>query len=77
MVIATLQARCPVSAEAISAGLQSVELSGRCQVVPGPVQQVLDVAHNLESARQLAGSCKIIRSAVKPGWCWVCLMTRM
>lgn len=54
MVIATLQARCPVPAEAISAGLQSVELSGRCQLVPGPVQQVLDVAHNLESARQLA-----------------------
>ena len=55
MVIDALQARCPVPDEAIASGLRSVALSGRCQVVAGPVQRVLDVAHNQESARQLAG----------------------
>lgn len=55
MVIDALQARCPVPDQAIASGLRSVALSGRCQVVAGPVQRVLDVAHNQESARQLAG----------------------
>jgi len=70
MVIELLQARCPVPAAAISAGLQSVELSGRCQVVPGPVQRVLDVAHNLDSARQLA---RFLRDNPVPGETWLVL----
>ena len=55
MVIESLQAVCPVSRQAIVDGLRAVTLPGRCQVIPGRVAQVLDVAHNLESARQLAG----------------------
>jgi len=70
MVIESLQTRCPVPVAAISAGLQSVELNGRCQVVAGSVQQVLDVAHNLESARQLA---RFLRDNPLPGETWLVL----
>ena len=39
---------------ALAAGLQGVSLPGRCQLIPGRIQRVLDVAHNRASARQLA-----------------------
>jgi dihydrofolate synthase/folylpolyglutamate synthase len=54
-VIDGLQAGYPVSPRAIADGLRAVILAGRCQVLPGRVEQVLDVAHNRESAVQLAG----------------------
>jgi len=41
-------------AQFIAAGLRSVELSGRFQIVPGPVEWILDVAHNEPAARVLA-----------------------
>jgi dihydrofolate synthase/folylpolyglutamate synthase len=41
-------------ATAIQQGLQAVSLAGRFQVLPGLPQQVLDVAHNAQSAAALA-----------------------
>jgi dihydrofolate synthase/folylpolyglutamate synthase len=41
------------SREAVIAGLQQVELTGRYQVIDGPVEWVFDVAHNEGSARVL------------------------
>ncbi|MCL2160651.1 MAG: bifunctional tetrahydrofolate synthase/dihydrofolate synthase [Betaproteobacteria bacterium] len=49
-----LQARIPVSMQAIRQGLMRVELRGRFQVLPGQPQVVLDVAHNPQAANVLA-----------------------
>ena len=54
MAIQQLQASRPVTPQAIAAGLEAVTLPGRCQVLPGRVETVLDVAHNQDSAAQLA-----------------------
>jgi len=58
-VIAALDAlkqRLPVAAQDIRCGLAEVEVAGRCQVIPGCPQIVLDVAHNPEAAQALAAS---------------------
>jgi dihydrofolate synthase/folylpolyglutamate synthase len=39
---------------AVSLALQGLRLAGRFQIVPGPVQWILDVAHNEPAARVLA-----------------------
>jgi len=44
----------PLSAQAVAAALRSVDLPGRLQFVQGPVQWVLDVAHNEPAAQVLA-----------------------
>lgn len=41
-----MRERLPVSAQAVRAGLATVELPGRFQIVPGQPTLVLDVAHN-------------------------------
>lgn len=45
----------PVGDDHIAAGVASTALPGRMQVMPGPVEIVLDVAHNPQAAQQLAG----------------------
>lgn len=47
--------RCPVGEAAIRSGLAGVRLPGRFQLFPGPVPVLLDVAHNPQAARILAG----------------------
>jgi len=54
MVLETLAERFPVPRTAIEQGLASVTLPGRCQVLPGAVESILDVAHNPASAEKLA-----------------------
>lgn len=49
-----LHVRLPVTAQDIRRGLAEVELAGRCQVLPGRPQIVLDVAHNPQAAVELA-----------------------
>lgn len=51
-----LRERLPVTAQDIRRGLAEVELAGRCQVLPGRPQIVLDVAHNPQAAAMLAAS---------------------
>jgi len=51
-----LHDRLPVSAQDIRRGLAEVEVAGRCQVIPGRPQIVLDVAHNPQAAHALASS---------------------
>lgn len=48
----------PVSLAAIYAGLLDVRLPGRFQRITGPVEIVLDVAHNPQSARALADNLR-------------------
>jgi dihydrofolate synthase / folylpolyglutamate synthase len=52
----TLRDRLPVTAQDIRRGLSEVEVAGRCQVLPGRPQIVLDVAHNPQAATELACS---------------------
>jgi dihydrofolate synthase/folylpolyglutamate synthase len=54
--IDTLHDRLPVTAQDIRRGLSEVEIAGRCQVLPGRPQIVLDVAHNPQAAAALAAS---------------------
>jgi dihydrofolate synthase/folylpolyglutamate synthase len=54
MVLELLQQRFPVSQAAINKGLSSIQLAARFQVIPGPVEMILDVAHNPHGARCLA-----------------------
>ena len=49
-----LDDRLPVSRAALEQGLRNVRLPGRFQRIPGPVERVLDVAHNPQGARVLA-----------------------
>ena len=51
-----LRDRLPVTAQDIRRGLAEVEVAGRCQVLPGRPQIVLDVAHNPQAALELAHS---------------------
>ncbi len=54
--LACLQDRLPVAMGAIRRGLLESELAGRFQVIPGPPDLVLDVAHNPEAAGVLAAN---------------------
>lgn len=54
MTLTRLNDRLPVSSEAIRAGLINTELAGRFQIIPGPVEWILDVAHNPRAAAVLA-----------------------
>ena len=51
-----LRDRLPVTAQEIRRGFAEVEVAGRCQVLPGRPQIVLDVAHNPQAATALADS---------------------
>jgi dihydrofolate synthase / folylpolyglutamate synthase len=51
-----LHAQLPVTAQDIRRGLAEVEVAGRCQMLPGRPQIVLDVAHNPQAAAELARS---------------------
>lgn len=53
-----LKSRLPVTADAIVAGLTETGLPGRFQVLPGSPPIILDVAHNPQAARALAGNLK-------------------
>jgi dihydrofolate synthase/folylpolyglutamate synthase len=55
MVIDCLRQELPVSAAAMRAGLAGAALPGRCQIIPGPVELLLDVSHNPHGAAALAG----------------------
>ncbi|BCL75433.1 bifunctional folylpolyglutamate synthase/dihydrofolate synthase [Jeongeupia sp. HS-3] len=52
----TLRERLPVSIGQVKRGLLEVEWPGRCQVLPGRPQVVLDVAHNPHAAKALASA---------------------
>lgn len=54
MTLTSLRDRLPVDVTAIHTGLEQACLPGRFQVVPGPVEWILDVAHNPAAAAALA-----------------------
>jgi dihydrofolate synthase/folylpolyglutamate synthase len=54
MALALIAGRLPVNQQQVRQGLLDVRLPGRFQVTPGPVTEIWDVAHNPESAHELA-----------------------
>ena len=46
----------PITAQAVRTGLATVSLPGRCQMLPGRPQVILDVAHNPHAAAHLAAN---------------------
>lgn len=54
MVLAALSRRLPVAPGALRRGLMEARLAGRFQVIPGPVEWILDVTHNPHGAGALA-----------------------
>jgi dihydrofolate synthase/folylpolyglutamate synthase len=54
MAVTQLQESLPVNEDAIRHGLQNAALTGRIQIVAGPVIQIFDVAHNPAAAQVLA-----------------------
>jgi dihydrofolate synthase/folylpolyglutamate synthase len=58
MVIELLQKKLSVSRMAIESALKTVKLSGRLQIMPGAVTQILDVSHNPSAVELLANYLK-------------------
>jgi dihydrofolate synthase/folylpolyglutamate synthase len=58
MALELLSDRLPVTQQAVRLGLQSARLAGRFQVIPGPVDLILDVAHNRHAALALAANLR-------------------
>ncbi|HEY0635152.1 MAG TPA: bifunctional tetrahydrofolate synthase/dihydrofolate synthase [Gammaproteobacteria bacterium] len=54
MALSLISERLPVNQQQVRQGLLDVMLPGRFQVIPGTVTEIWDVAHNPESARELA-----------------------
>jgi dihydrofolate synthase/folylpolyglutamate synthase len=69
-----LHATIPVAMQEVRRGLAQVELPGRFQVLPGPPQVILDVAHNPQAARALAAN--LADSGYAPQTIAVCGMLR-
>jgi len=72
--VAALAAAAPLAApldrRAVNTALERVRLAGRFEIVPGPVEWILDIAHNQPAARVLAGQLKerpLSRAAVGRG----------
>ena len=53
MVLDVLAERFPLQRRDIEQGLEEVALAGRCQLLPGAIETLLDVAHNPGSAEKL------------------------
>ena len=64
----------PVAMQEVRRGLAEVTLPGRFQVLPGRPQVILDVAHNVEAARNLAEN--LAASGFAPATIAVCGMLR-
>ncbi|HEY0720186.1 MAG TPA: bifunctional tetrahydrofolate synthase/dihydrofolate synthase [Gammaproteobacteria bacterium] len=60
MALALIAQRLPVNQQQVRQGLLAVTLPGRFQVVPGPVTEIWDVAHNPESAQELAQTLRLM-----------------
>lgn len=51
-----LRGRLTLPRRAVERGLREARLRGRFEVLPGPVERIVDVAHNVQAARHLAAS---------------------
>jgi dihydrofolate synthase/folylpolyglutamate synthase len=61
--VTLLADRLPVRPEAIAAAIGSTELKGRFQRITGPVEYILDVAHNAQAVDVFVSTLKALPSA--------------
>lgn len=54
MTVKVLQPQLPVSQQAIEVGLKNTHLPARIQIIPGPITEIYDVAHNPAAVGYLA-----------------------
>jgi dihydrofolate synthase/folylpolyglutamate synthase len=65
MALISLDDKLPVTRESIDRGLRNVSLPGRFQRIDGPCEIILDVAHNLDSAKVLVKNIRELKPAKK------------
>jgi dihydrofolate synthase/folylpolyglutamate synthase len=58
MVLEMLSQVLPVSRKALEGGLRWARLPGRIEIIPGKVEQVLDVSHNAQAAQALVDTLR-------------------
>lgn len=63
MALNLMRHRLQVHEEAVYEGLKSASLAGRFQVIPGPIEVILDVCHNPDGARVLSDLLRARRCA--------------
>ena len=59
-VLQLISVRYPVDISSVNQGLKSVSLHGRFDVIDGPIEYVLDVAHNPQAATKLAQNLRAL-----------------
>lgn len=65
MGLVMLDDQLPVTRESVDRGLKNISLPGRFQRIPGPCDIILDVAHNLDSAKVLVNNLRELKPASK------------
>lgn len=65
MALIQLDEQLPVTRESVDRGLSNICLPGRFQVIPGACEIIVDVAHNLDSAKVLVDNLREMKSASK------------
>jgi dihydrofolate synthase / folylpolyglutamate synthase len=63
MALTLLRDQLPVEEEHLRMGLQRVTLNGRFQRLPGPVETILDIAHNPAGVKVLASTLRALPSS--------------
>ena len=65
MGVVCMDHKVPVTRESIDRGLTNISLPGRFQRIQGPCEIILDVAHNLDSAKALVKNLNALEPATK------------
>ena len=65
MALIQLDDNLAVTRESVEQGLSNFSLPGRFQRIPGPCEIILDVAHNLDSAKVLVDNLRELKPASK------------
>ncbi|MEM7400561.1 MAG: bifunctional tetrahydrofolate synthase/dihydrofolate synthase [Pseudomonadota bacterium] len=65
MALTCMDSSLPVTRECVDHGLSKISLPGRFQRIQGPCEVILDVAHNLDSAKVLVNNLRALETATK------------
>lgn len=65
MALNKMDRKLPVTRDSVERGLTNISLLGRFQCIDGPCEIILDVAHNVDSAKVLAKNLRRLNPAMK------------
>ncbi|MBA1149371.1 bifunctional folylpolyglutamate synthase/dihydrofolate synthase [Ectothiorhodospiraceae bacterium WFHF3C12] len=68
--------RLPLPGAAMTRGLADARLPGRCQTIAGPVEWLVDIAHNADAVAGLAGHLRTLPPAAGRTWVLLGAMAR-